>query len=120
MQKKEYILLGVGAIGAGFLGGLVGAGGGIVLFFVLGALYGKSTKENLILASASVLVFCVISLFFYQGNSTLSIGRLLAVGIPAAAGGITGALLLRRVPQAALKKLFAAVILISGVIMLGK
>ncbi len=118
MQKREYILLGLGAIGAGFLGGLIGAGGGIILYFVLGALYGKNAKENLALSSSAVLFFCLVSLFFYKGNAALAPRELMRIGIPAALGGLGGALLLRRIPQAAMKKIFAVVLLLGGVLML--
>jgi len=118
MQKREYLLLGAAAVGAGFLNGLVGAGGGILLYFALGALYGRSTKENLILASVSVMFFCLVSLFFYRDNAALTVGNILAVGIPAMAGGVAGAFLLRKIPQAAMQKIFAAVILVGGVLML--
>lgn len=117
-QKREYILLTIGALGAGFLNGLIGAGGGIILYFFLGALYGRGTKENLILSSASVMFFCLVSLFFYKGNAALTVENILRVGIPASLGGLVGAFLLRRIPQAVMKKVFAAVILVSGVLML--
>ena len=116
-NKNEKILLAEGALGAGFLSGLIGAGGGIILYFVLGALYGKGAKENLVLSSVSVMFFCAVSLLFYKGNS-LGLNQILSVGIPAAAGGVIGALLLSKIPQATAKKLFSAVVILSGIIML--
>lgn len=117
-KRRELVLLALGALGAGFLNGLAGAGGGIVLYFVLGALYGKGAKENLILSSTAVMFFCLVSLFFYKGNASLGVGDLLRMGLPAAAGGLCGALLLRRISAAALHKIFALVILVGGVLML--
>ena len=115
--KNEKILLLLGALGAGFLSGLIGAGGGIILYFVLGALYGKGTKENLIFSSVSVMFFCAVSLFFYKGGS-LDLREILKVSIPAAAGGSIGAFLLSKIPQKTAKKLFSAVVILSGIIML--
>ena len=117
-KRKAYILLALGALGAGFLNGLLGAGGGIVLYFVLGALYGRGAKENLVLSSTAVMFFCLISLFFYKENASLTAGGLLRVGIPAAAGGVCGALLLRHVRTETVKKIFSIVILVGGVLML--
>lgn len=117
-KRRELILLALGAIGAGFLNGLLGAGGGIVLYFVLGALYGRGAKENLVLSSTAVMFFCLISLFFYKGNAALTVRDILGVGIPAAAGGLVGALLLRKIPTRAMKKIFSAVIILGGILML--
>ena len=117
-KRREWILLALGAIGAGFLNGLLGAGGGIVLYFVLGALYGRGAKENLVLSSTAVMFFCLISLFFYKGNAALTVHDILGVGIPAAAGGLVGALLLRKIPAHTMKKIFSAVIILGGILML--
>ncbi|MBQ6893645.1 MAG: TSUP family transporter [Clostridia bacterium] len=116
--KNEKLLLALGAVGAGFLSGLLGAGGGIILYFVLGALYGKGAKQNLILSSVSVMFFCVVSLFFYKGNSALNLEGILRVGIPAALGGLAGATLLSKIPAAVVKKMFSVIIILSGIIML--
>ena len=116
--KNEKLLLSFGALGAGFLSGLIGAGGGIVLYFILGALYGKGAKQNLVLSSTAVMFFCVVSLFFYKGNSTLDFPSLFRLAIPAFVGGATGATLLKKISTATAKKLFAIVITLSGIIML--
>lgn len=117
-KRREWILLALGAIGAGFLNGLLGAGGGIILYFVLGALYGRGAKENLVLSSTAVMFFCLVSLFFYKGNAALTVRDILGVGIPAAAGGLIGALLLTKIPAHAMKKIFSAVIILGGILML--
>ena len=117
-KRRELTLLALGAIGAGFLNGLLGAGGGIILYFVLGALYGRGAKENLVLSATAVMFFCLVSLFFYKGNAALTVGDILGVGIPAAAGGLIGALLLQRIPARAMKKIFSSLIVVSGILML--
>lgn len=117
-SKNEKLLLAAGALGAGFLSGLLGAGGGIILYFVLGALYGRGAKENLVLSSTAVMFFCLVSLFFYKGNAALGTESILRVGIPAVLGGLTGALLLAKISQNAVKKLFSAVVILSGILML--
>ena len=117
-KKISLIILAAGALGAGFLNGLLGAGGGVILYFTLGALYGRGTKENLVLSSASVMFFCLVSLFFYKGSAAMPVKDILAVGVPAAAGGLCGALLLKKLPRDAVKKIFSAVLLLSGILML--
>ena len=117
-SKSKKSLLPIAAIGAGFLSGLLGAGGGIILYFALGYLYKKDAKENLVTSSVSVMLFCVISLFFYKGSSALDAQNLLRLAIPAALGGITGALLLSKIPTKTVKKLFSVIVILSGLIML--
>lgn len=112
-------LLALGALAAGFLNGLLGAGGGVILYFILGAAGGsRGSKENLVLSSTAVMFFCFVSLFFYKGNAALGVEAILRVGVPAALGGLCGAYLLRRLPAAAVQKLFSAVVILGGVLML--
>ena len=117
--KNKKLLLASGALGAGFLSGLIGAGGGIVLFFILGSLYGKDAKQNLALSSSAVMLFCIVSLFFYKGLS-LDAEKLLRLAIPAALGGALGASLLKKLSTNTAKRLFAVVVTVSGIIMLVK
>lgn len=111
--------LALGALAAGFLNGLLGAGGGIILYFVLGAAGGsRGSKENLVLSSTAVMFFCFVSLFFYKGNAAFGANEIMRVGIPAALGGLCGAYLLRRLPTSAVKRLFSAVVMLGGILML--
>lgn len=117
-KLRTFLFLGLGALCAGFLNGFLGAGGGIMLYFTLGALYGRDAKENLMTAAASVMFFCLVSLFFYKGGSALSLSDILKICIPSVIGGAGGALLLRRLPQTAVKRIFSAVLILGGILML--
>ena len=119
-KKRDIFFLAVAAVGAGFLNGLLGAGGGVLLYFALGVLCGNDTKENLITTSVSVMFFSIVSLLFYSGNNTLDISKITTVCLPAAAGGICGALLLKRLPQTVVKRIFSLVLVIGGILMLTK
>ncbi len=113
------LTLALGSLAAGFLNGLLGAGGGVILYFVFGAAGGaRGSKENLVLSSTAVMFFCFVSLFFYKGNAALSVESILRVGVPAAFGGLCGAYLLRRLPADAVRKLFSAVVILGGILML--
>ena len=119
-KKQRILCLSAAALGGGFLNGLLGAGGGVVLYFVLGALYGKNAKENLVVTSVCVMFFSLVSLLFYKDNNTLDLRGITTVCLPAALGGVCGALLLKKLPQAVIKKIFSAVLIISGILMFTK
>ena len=114
----QILFLSAAAVGAGFLSGLLGAGGGIILYFVLCALYKNSAKENMILTSTATMFFSIVSLFFYKGNANADTYRTVLVCICAAIGGIAGASLMQIIPARHLKKLFAVIVIISGILMI--
>lgn len=116
--KNGFLPIAAGAVGAGFLNGLLGAGGGIILYFCLAHAYKNEAKENLIVSSVSVMFFCLISLFFYKGNASLEMQNIVNICLPAATGGLLGAVILKRLSVTAVKKLFAAIMIMSGIITL--
>ena len=121
LSGRQLGILAVGALAAGFLNGLLGAGGGVVLYFTLSAAGGaRGSKENLVLSSTAVAFYCLVSLYFYRGNAALDAEDILRVGVPAALGGLAGAALLRRIPQQVMQQLFAVVVMLGGVLMLLK
>ena len=112
-------LLAVG-FGAGLINGLLGAGGGILIVFALGRLLRKNLRDTRSIFATAVAVILPLSLLsalrYFQHQSTdLTDAALLL--LPAVIGGATGALLLRRLSPALLSRIFAAVVLISGITM---
>ena len=121
LTVRQLGILAAGALAAGFLNGLLGAGGGVVLYFTLGAIGGaRGSKENLVLSSTAVAFYCLVSLHFYRASAALDTEDILSVGVPAALGGIIGAYLLRHIPQSAMRKLFSVVVFLGGILMLLK
>jgi uncharacterized membrane protein YfcA len=107
-------------LGAGFLNGLLGAGGGILIVFGLGLLLrDKLDDPRSVFASAIavMLPLSAISAFRYFQNGYTEEARLGFLLIPAIAGGALGAWLLRRLTPRALSHIFAAVVLVSGIVL---
>ena len=117
-DKRKFFILAPLSVLAGFLNGFLGAAGGIVLYFTLSALYREDTKENFMTTSVSVMLFCLISLFFYKGVTALPLGEVLKIALPSLIGGGVGALLLKRISADALKKIFSAILILGGILML--
>lgn len=129
----SWLLLALTGMGAGLLNGLLGAAGGILLVAVLphltppACLYPPTVKLGLyherrdILATALTVmlpVSGVSGIFYWLNGICPSPTLLLLLILPAAAGGLLGAKLLGRLPDRVLKKLFAALVVISGIRML--
>ena len=132
-KPLPWLLLALTGIGAGLLNGLLGAAGGILLVAVLphltppAKLYPPAVKlgqyherrDILAAAMAVMLPVSAVSCVFYWLNGVRPDPVLLLLLIlPAAAGGFIGAKLLGRLPDTALKKLFAALVVVAGARML--
>lgn len=105
---------------AGLLNGLLGAGGGILIVFGLRKLLKGCLKEPRSIyptAIAVMLPLSLLSVWQYARAGSLELARLGWLILPAIAGGAIGALLLRRLSVKVLSRLFAAVVLISGLML---
>lgn len=112
-----FLVLALG-LGAGFINGLLGAGGGILIVFGLGKLLrGKIRDPRSVYASAIavILPLSILSAIQYFRQGSLEIHTLELLILPAILGGALGGLLLRRLSPAVLSRIFAVVVLISGV-----
>ena len=117
-MKKTLILVLCG-IGAGFINGLMGSGGGIVIVFVLCFLYPeKSVKDAFASALLCILPMSLVSAGRYLQNGSFDIKELLPYIIPAILGGILGGFLLDRLNSTLVKKLFAGLITLGGILIL--
>ena len=120
---KKYslppLLLAVGGLFAGFVNGLLGAGGGIIIVYLLSALLRERASGRDIFANSLCVMFplSIVScaVYFSRGGIDLSsIGVLL---LPAIAGGILGGFALSRVNTSLLKRIFSLLVIVSGVIL---
>lgn len=106
---------------AGFLNGLLGAGGGIPLVLGLHALLGKKVANGRRFFTTALAVMLPLSLFSayqYLKKAPLPAPRLCAILFPALLGGIAGAWLLPRIPTRVLGRIFATVVTLSGLLLL--
>ena len=109
------VLLAVG-MAAGLANGLLGAGGGIILIFVLSALIdGRDVYANAIVVTLPITFLSAIR---YVAGGQLSFARFVPLILPAALGGVVGAWLLERLDISWSKKIFAVLIMWSGLYML--
>jgi len=116
---KVFLLL-LSGITAGFINGLLGTGGGIILIFALEMLLGKNTSKEVFTLSLSVTLFLsVLSCFLYYKSGNLDIKAATAYIIPALIGGSAGAVLAKKLKPDFMKKIFGIVCIIGGMNMAG-
>lgn len=107
----KLILLG---ILSGFINGLFGSGGGVIIVLGLTLFLKSEKKKAHATAVMAVLCFSVISIFTYgiKGNVDWSVA--LTAGIAGIAGGAVGAYLLKKIPVKYVSKIFGILMLVSS------
>ena len=109
------------ALLAGIINGLLGAGGGIILVFALSALCKGTLPDHRDLYATALsvtLMLTLVSTALYIRNGNAPPSDLSRFVLPAAAGGLAGGLLLGRISSRTLGRIFAVLLVVSGVIMI--
>lgn len=121
LALKILLIVLVGLI-SGVINGVFGTGGGIVLVFLLSGLLnekkGYSPRDAFATVIAIVLPMSLLSAYFYVRDESVSFSSASDYLLPAALGGITGALLLDKINLKFLKKLFALLVVYAGIKMM--
>jgi len=105
---------------AGFLNGLTGTGAGIIFLLLFRILRGKLSKDAFAFSMSCVIPLSAFSLFTYRMPEDFSLLTLAVTLLTAAAGGICGALLQQKLKIDFLKKVFAILVIYSGISMILK
>ncbi len=113
-------LLAVG-LAAGTLNGLLGAGGGIIIVYAVTRLLPEVAADKNGAFSTALCVMLpvsVLSAVIYSTRGHMSLEGFGIFILPAIIGGALGGLLLGKIKQDLLKRLFAVLIVISGIILI--
>ncbi len=105
----------VSGAAAGFVNGLLGAGGGMVLVPLLIRWCGLEDKRAFATAISIILPLCFVSIFVYARKAPLPLADAWPYLLGGAAGGVLGGLLFKKMSANLLHKLLGAVILWGGV-----
>ena len=115
---KTILLFIITGFSAGFINGLFGTGGALPIL-ALFSYYSMTAERSLATANLTVMLFSLVSFFFYLKNGTLPqdfFSDYLKGGfLPALLGGALGSLLLSRFSTGFLKKLFCLITMVGGV-----
>jgi len=119
-KKHSFLYLVLVGLLSGFTNGLLGNGGGIVIVLFLTPLVlesGGESRDVFSLSLAVMLPISAISAINYARSGEIYGGEFAHFALPAAVGGVIGAFLLDRIRLPFLKKLFAILVIWSGVYM---
>lgn len=108
-------------LAAGMINGLLGTGGGIILVLGLSRICSGTLPDRRdVCANALVvtLALTLLSTLLYIRSGNAPPADLSRFVLPGAVGGLVGGLLLGRITPHALGKLFAVLLVVSGIFML--
>ena len=118
---RDGLLLSVGGLLAGFANGLLGAGGGIVAVFAMSAALRERVEDRRDLyanALCVMLPISAVSCIRYALAGHLPGEGFGVYALPAVFGGFLGAILLGKLKGVWLKRLFGALVIWSGVLLM--
>ncbi len=108
-------------LGAGIVNGLLGAAGGILIVYALAAALREGSPDPRDLYANALCIMLPVSAFSalrYATAGNLPIEDFSTYVFPAIAGGLVGGLLLEKLRGSAVKKLFAALVIYSGLFLM--
>ena len=112
--KKRIAGLSVGGV-IGFINGFFGGGAGMLLVPAIGLLYGCSVKQSHATAIAAVLPMTLAStaIYYFEGVGAGEAFRPASLGV--VAGGILGAVLLKKLSSKWIGAIFNIIMIAAGV-----
>lgn len=115
---KKYVknsIMVLGGIGVGFANGFFGGGGGMLCVPLLDKALKEQTKVSHATAMLIILPISVASAITYVANGYFDWKMTLIVGGGVIAGGIAGALLLKKLRSGVIGIIFAVLMVAAGV-----
>ncbi|MDR1774094.1 MAG: sulfite exporter TauE/SafE family protein [Clostridioides sp.] len=119
LSKKDFNLKNMlTGLVTGFVNGLFGAGGGIILVPILNNIFNTEEHKSHATSLAIILFLTITSSIIYMKNGILDFGITYKVAIGSIIGGVLGAKLLSKVTGKFLRITFGCVMILAAVRMI--
>lgn len=102
----------------GFVNGLFGAGGGMILIPILQKFFNTELKKSHATTTAIILPLCISSSFIMIKNFQLNWSMVILISLGGIVGGFIGANFLNKISNSNLKKIFTVFIIIAAIKMI--
>lgn len=112
---KRCMGAGIAGLGAGALNGLFGAGGGMVLVPLMGALTDLEEQQLFPCSVAILFPICIVSVLFADNWEAFSFSQALPYLIGSLLGGVGAGLWGKRIPVLWLHRVLGVLILWGGI-----
>ena len=119
VRRPLPLIVALGAL-VGLITGLVGIGGGFLYVPALVLLGGVAMRQAVGTSLVLIILSCAAGLASYLGQVTIPWGATAAFTALAIVGVLAGSALVKRVSQRALRRTFALMLLVMGVLVLFK
>ena len=119
---KSLALVAATGVLAGFINGFLGAGGGLILLWILGKMNPEkgeaAVRDNFASVVLTVLLLSIVSSVTYSHTTNIQAASLFILALPGMIGGIFGAYLTDKLNTTLLKLAFSVIIVIAGINMI--
>lgn len=115
LETADKIKMGAAGLLAGFVNGLLGSGGGVLIVLYLTIIAHAGRKNSQATAIAVILPLAILSSFLYAREGYVDWSHLWKVSLGGIGGAIVGAVLLNKLEPKLLKKLFGIFLIIAGI-----
>ncbi len=119
MSRADLAKLAVIGTAAGAFSGLFGVGGGTIIVPLLVLWFGYGEHEATGTSLAAIIVIAAFGVAFHGAYGNVDVGKGLLVGVPAVAGVVIGTGLQQRLSGRTLLLMFAALLVVVAVDLLG-
>lgn len=117
MHSKQIKLIAIGLV-TGFINGIFGSGGGMIIVPALTFLMGVDEHKSHATAISIILPLSIISTFLYLKEDMIQFNIVLNIALGGVIGSLIGAKFLKKIPAHILRKIFGGIIILTAIRMM--